>query len=58
MARLAVPVVANFLIPAVRPTDPLNFAVAGGVLCAVALVASVAPAWRALRIDPIAALRE
>jgi predicted permease len=57
VARLAVPLAADFLIPAVRPTDPLNFAVAAAVLGFVAIAASVAPAVRALRIDPLAALR-
>jgi ABC-type antimicrobial peptide transport system permease subunit len=57
VARLAVPLAANFLIPTVSPTDPLNFAVAAAVLGAVAMAASAAPAVRALRIDPLAALR-
>jgi ABC-type antimicrobial peptide transport system permease subunit len=57
LARLAVPLAANFLIPTVSPTDPWNFAVAAAVLGTVALVASAAPAVRALRIDPLAALR-
>jgi putative ABC transport system permease protein len=42
----------------VRPTDPLvNLAVAV-LVGVVALVASYIPAWRASRIDPLAALRE
>jgi ABC-type antimicrobial peptide transport system permease subunit len=41
----------------VSPTDPVNFAVAAAVLGVVAVAASVAPAIRALRIDPLAALR-
>jgi predicted permease len=57
VARLAVPFAANFLIPTVSPTDPWNFAVAAAVLGLVAIAASVAPAVRALRIDPLAALR-
>jgi ABC-type antimicrobial peptide transport system permease subunit len=57
VARLAVPLAANFLIPTVSPTDPWNFALAAAVLGLVAIAASAAPAVRALRIDPLAALR-
>jgi hypothetical protein len=52
LARLAVPLAANFLIPSVSPTDPLTFAVAAAVLGAVAMAASAAPAVHALRIGP------
>jgi len=37
--------------------DPVAFAVAGGVLLAIALTASVIPAARAARTDPLRALR-
>jgi predicted permease len=40
------------------PTDPWTVAWAVVILMAVALGASFTPAWRASRIDPIAALRE
>jgi putative ABC transport system permease protein len=41
----------------VTASDPLTFA--GGVvaLSAVAVVASLIPAWRAARVDPVTALR-
>ena len=38
--------------------DPLMMVVASGALFAVAMLASFVPAWRATRIDPIAALRQ
>ena len=42
---------------AVRPLDVASFAATAGVMIATAFVASVIPALRALRIDPINALR-
>jgi predicted permease len=57
LAIFAVRPLAMFLIPNVRPTDPLNFVAVGVILCLVALMATVAPALRALRIDPLTALR-
>ena len=39
------------------PRDPKVFAVVVGVLLIVALLASLVPAWRASRVDPIDALR-
>ena len=57
LAVVAVRPLALFLIPDVRPTDPLNFVAVGAVLSIVALIATVAPAVRALRVDPLTALR-
>jgi ABC-type antimicrobial peptide transport system permease subunit len=42
----------------VAALDPLAFAAAPAVLLAVAAVASLAPAWRAARVSPVAALRQ
>jgi ABC-type antimicrobial peptide transport system permease subunit len=57
LAVFAVRPLAMFLVPEVRPTDFTNFVVVAAVLCAVALAATVAPALRALRVDPVVALR-
>ncbi len=38
-------------------TDPVTFAAAGGGLLLLALLASLLPAWRAARVDPVVALR-
>ncbi|MGE4055248.1 MAG: FtsX-like permease family protein [Vicinamibacterales bacterium] len=39
------------------PTDPLTFAITGAVLIATTLVATILPARRATKIDPLLALR-
>jgi ABC-type antimicrobial peptide transport system permease subunit len=48
---------ASSLLYGVTPTDPITFAGSLGVLSAAALVACVMPALRALRVDPVSALR-
>jgi ABC-type antimicrobial peptide transport system permease subunit len=57
LAVFAVRPLAMFLAPEVRPTDLTNFVVVGAVLALVALAATVAPAVRALQVDPVVALR-
>jgi putative ABC transport system permease protein len=42
----------------VTPTDPLTFVVVGGVLGLVAMAATFVPARRAMRVNPVTALRE
>ena len=42
----------------VSTMDPVTFVVVGFVLIVVAVMASLVPALRALRLDPMAALRE
>jgi putative ABC transport system permease protein len=45
------------LLYAVSPTDPVTFGVVAVFLLVVAAFASLVPAWRASRADPIVALR-
>jgi ABC-type antimicrobial peptide transport system permease subunit len=54
---LAITRTMSSLLFEVRPTDAVSFA--GGIAClaVIALAASVVPAWRAARVDPIVALR-
>ena len=42
----------------VQPLDIVSFAVTAGVMIATAFIASVVPALRTLRIDPINAIRQ
>ena len=45
------------LLHDVRPGDPATFATVAIVLTTVAITASLVPAWRATRVDPVAALK-
>jgi putative ABC transport system permease protein len=42
----------------VSATDPETFVMVPALIMAVAAAACCAPAWKAARIDPVAALRE
>ena len=45
------------LLFGVPPTDPLTFTVVAALLCAIALLACYLPARRAMRVDPMIAMR-
>ncbi|MGJ5819197.1 ABC transporter permease [Paludibaculum fermentans] len=45
------------LLYGVKPQDPVTFGVVAGILLVVSLVACWIPAWRAMRVDPLIALR-
>lgn len=57
VAALATTRLLRTLLYGVRPTDPATFLVAVAFLLAVAVFASMAPARRAARVDPVNALR-
>ncbi|MGE3886469.1 MAG: ABC transporter permease [Vicinamibacterales bacterium] len=46
------------LLFGVQPTDPLTMGVVVATIAVVAAVASMLPAWRASRVDPIVVLRD
>lgn len=56
LAAAAMPA-ARSLLYRVSPFDPLTFVVVAVFLCAVAFLASYLPARRAMRVDPVIALR-
>ena len=45
------------LLYGVSPSDPETYAAVAGLMLVIALVASVLPAWRASRVDPIRTLK-
>jgi putative ABC transport system permease protein len=55
-AVVATQLMASLLFQ-VSATDPVTFVVVAGLLTLVALAASLLPAWRAMRVDPVVALR-
>jgi len=48
---------ASAVFPEVSPSDPLVFALAAAFTLLTTITAAAIPAWRALRMDPVAALR-
>ena len=57
MGAAAITRIIGTLLYDVTPTDPISFAAVVGVLGGVGLLASYLPARRAMRINPVAALR-
>ena len=57
VARFVVGRFVEGLLYQVHPIDPVTFIAVPAVLTVVALIASVVPARRAMRVDPITALR-
>jgi putative ABC transport system permease protein len=57
IAMVATQPLAMFLVPGLSPTDPLTFLSVIALLGAVAVAATIGPALRALRVDPMVALR-
>lgn len=57
LAALAMRPLAMFLVPGLGAWDPISFVAVSGVFAAVALAATLTPALRALRVDPMTALR-
>jgi predicted permease len=49
--------VLSRLIFEVRPTDPVTFLAVAALVAAIALLASIVPAYRATKVDPMVALR-
>jgi ABC-type antimicrobial peptide transport system permease subunit len=49
---------AMFLVPGIKPADPLNFVVVALAMLATGLAATWGPIRRAMSIDPNTALRE
>jgi putative ABC transport system permease protein len=46
------------LLFGVKPVDPLTYVVVASLVAAAALLSCYIPALRALRVDPVAALRQ
>jgi ABC-type antimicrobial peptide transport system permease subunit len=57
IAALASAKVMRTLVFGVSASDPLTLAAVGATLVFVALMASLVPAYRALRLDPVRVLR-
>jgi putative ABC transport system permease protein len=57
VGALALGRVVSSLVFGVRTTDPVTFVVVAMLLPVVAMLASLVPAYRATKVDPVAALR-
>jgi putative ABC transport system permease protein len=54
---LALARVMSTLVYGIRPTDPITFLAVAVLLAMVALFATIVPAYRAAKVDPMVALR-
>ena len=57
VGALALARVMSSLVFGVKPTDPITFLAVATVLALVALSATIVPAYRAAKVDPMVALR-
>jgi ABC-type antimicrobial peptide transport system permease subunit len=57
LATFAMRPLAIFLVPGLSSLDPVSLLAVAAVFIAVALLATLVPAVRALRVDPMTALR-
>jgi ABC-type antimicrobial peptide transport system permease subunit len=58
VGALALGRVLSNLIYGVSATDPMTFVVVSLILAGVAIVASLLPAYRAVRVEPVKTLRD
>src|SRR5262249_49760303 len=58
IGALAIARVTRSLLFGVSPTDPFTYIAVGVVIVGVALLACLVPAQRAMRVDPLVAIRE
>jgi predicted permease len=56
-AALALGRLIGTVLFGVSPTDPVSFARALGIVLGIVALATIVPAWRAARVDPLRALR-
>jgi putative ABC transport system permease protein len=57
VAALALTRFMESMLFGVKPTDPITFLGVSVLLCAIAMLACYVPAHRAMKVDPIEALR-
>jgi predicted permease len=57
IAAVAATRVLDSMLFGVSARDPLTFAVVGVLLALLAVLASIVPAWHAMRVDPLVAMR-